>query len=175
MFDIKDLAKELALKLNVDNLSTIEEYLQIAYDSNANIVGAIEKARARAKEKNWDYTYWFFDVHEVIIKPNYEPGKIPTEFYPDAKETLQMISKRKDIKMHMFTCSWPHEIEQYDKLFRENDIFFDFTNNKNPEVTNNALGHYENKPYFNVCCEDKSGFLPSHWKYIKKYLEENPE
>ena len=163
------------LNLSPSDHDVVYAYLKRAYDMNANIVQAIERAKTRAMEKGWDYTHWFFDIHETIIVPNYEPGKIPTEFYPDAKETLQMISKRSDIKMHLYTCSWPNEVEQYDKYFKENDINFDFLEANNPEVLNNALGFYDYKPYFNVLAEDKAGFDPSHWKYIKEYLIMNPD
>jgi hypothetical protein len=177
MDDLDKLSKEMSRMLNLDpSLEIIAKaYLHRAYDSNANIIYAIDKARKRAIEKGWKYTHWFFDLHETIIKPNYEVGNIPKEFYPNAKETLQIISKRSDIKMHLYTCSWPHEIEQYDKYFRDNDINFDYIDCKNPEVVNDALGYYENKPYVNVLMEDRAGFLPSHWTRIKQYLEEHPD
>jgi hypothetical protein len=163
------------LDLGIEDLETINAYLKRAYDMNANVLHSIQKAKVRAEQKGWDYTYWFFDLHETIIIPNYTTEEIPKEFYPDAKETLQMISKRSDIKMHIYTCSWPGEIEKYNAYFKENDIHFDFLFAKNPEVTNEALGFYENKPYFNVLFEDKAGFDPSYWKYVKEYLEENPD
>lgn len=171
------LTTEMLSMLNLDpnDADVIYAYLKRAYDMNANILTAIEKAKIKAEHKGWSYTYWFFDIHETIIVPNYEPGNIPKEFYPDAKETLQMISKRSDIKLHLYTCSWPNEVEQYDAYFRENDIYFDFLESNNPEVTNEALGYYDNKPYFNVLAEDKAGFDPSHWKYIKEYLETHPD
>lgn len=174
---INKLADEMMrmLNLDVDDRELVYAYLKRAHNMNANVMYAIEKAKIRAQQKGWSYTYWFFDLHETIIIPNYKAGEIPTEFYPDAKETLQMISKRSDIKMHIYTCSWPAEIEKYNEYFKENDIHFDFLFAKNPEVTNEALGFYENKPYFNVLFEDKAGFDPSYWKYVKEYLEENPD
>ena len=47
--------------------------------------------------RNWDKTYWVFDIHGTILKPNYEYGNIPKEFYPFAKTTLQFISGMKDV------------------------------------------------------------------------------
>jgi len=40
------------------------------------------------EKRGWNYTYWAFDLHGTIIKPNYEAGNIPTEFYPYAMEVL---------------------------------------------------------------------------------------
>ena len=83
--------------------------------------------------RNWDKTYWGFDIHGTILKPNYTYGDTPNEFYPLAKETLQIISKLPDIVMILYTCSHPHEINEYIKLFEENDIHFNHIN-ENPEV-----------------------------------------
>lgn len=169
------LAMQASEYLGIDDVSSLHDYMQIAFNMNSNVLDAINRSFNKAKEKGWDYTYWFFDIHETIIVPNYTPNNIPTEFYPYAKEALQLISKRKDIKMHLYTCSHPHEVEQYDKLFKDNNIDFDFLEADNPEVANNALGFYDYKPYFNVLFEDKAGFTPNQWKYVHQYLIDNPE
>jgi hypothetical protein len=70
---------------------------------------------------------------EQYLKPNYTYGNIPDEFYPLALETLQMISKMSDVVIFLYTCSHPHEIEQYLKLFSDNNIHFKYVN-ENPEV-----------------------------------------
>lgn len=123
-------------------------------------------------KKGWDKTYWFFDLHSTIIKPNYEYGNIPTEFYPFAKEVLQLISKRDDISMGIYTCSHPHEVEEYIEYFTCNDIHFQFIN-KNPEIktVEGSYGYYKDKPYMNVLFEDKAGFDPDHdWEEVLNYL-----
>lgn len=137
------------------------------------IVNAIKKSFERAKEKKWDKTFWAVDIHDTIIKPNYQKG-IPTEWYPFAKEALQKISKRKDICLILYTCSWPKEIEEYLEFFKENDIHFDYVNS-NPEAQNTNYGFYDNKPYFNVLFEDKSGFLIEEWEDVIKVLDEYPD
>lgn len=136
------------------------------------ITRAIKKAFAHAEEKNWDKTFWAFDIHETIIKPNWSEESIPTEFYPLAKEALQLISKRKDVSRILFTCSHPAEIEQYLNFFRENNIHFDHVN-ENPEVVTKKYGCYEKKPYFNVLFEDKAGFDPyEDWEEVIKLVKE---
>tara|TARA_R110000782_G_scaffold270273_1_gene370174 strand:+ start:1631 stop:2074 length:444 start_codon:yes stop_codon:yes gene_type:complete len=123
-------------------------------------------------KRNWDKTYWFFDLHGTILKPNYTAGKTPTEFYPLAKETLQLISKQSDIVMCIYTCSHPHEIVEYLKLFKENDINFIYVN-ENPEIPTdiNGYGCYDKKPYMNVLFEDKAGFDPIvEWQEVYDLL-----
>ena len=122
--------------------------------------------------RGWDKTYWVFDIHGTILKPNYEYGNIPKEFYPFAKETLQMISKMEDVVMILYTCSHPHEIEQYIECFKENDIHFDYVN-ENPEIPTNleGYGNYDKKLYMNVLFEDKAGFDgDTDWGEVKKFL-----
>ena len=121
------------------------------------ITRAIKKAFRRMKDKQWECTYWAIDVHETIVLPNWSADKIPTDFYPHAKETLQLISKQADIVMIMYTCSHPPEIQQYLKFFQSHDIHFKYVN-ENPEVINMKYGNYDKKPYFNVLFEDKAGF-----------------
>ena len=138
------------------------------------IIKAIEKAFSQKEEKNWDKTYWGIDVHDTIIIPNYVDGKIPTEFYPDAIEGLQLISKRTDIIRILYTCSHPHEIEEYIKLFKSHDIHFQYIN-ENPEIRNHGYGCYDKKIYFNVLIDDKSGFDPyTDWKLIIDHLKNLP-
>lgn len=115
-----------------------------------------------ALQKQWDKTYWAFDIHGTIIIPNYDNDEIPKVFYPNAEKTLRTISNRKDISTILYTCSHPHQIQEYLKYFENEGIIFDFVN-ENPEVAtgqNTKYGNYDKKPYFNVLFEDKAGFNP---------------
>lgn len=135
------------------------------------ITRAINRAFDKAKTKGWNKTFWAFDVHETIIIPNWEQGNIPTEFYPLAKETLQLISKREVVTMILFTCSHPHEVPQYIELFEKENIHFSYVN-ENPEVINEKYGWYDKKPYFNVLFEDKAGFDPyEDWGEVNKLVK----
>jgi hypothetical protein len=137
------------------------------------ITRAIENCFRNVREKNWDKTYWAFDIHGTILKPNYQANAISTEFYPLAKEVMQMLSKRTDIVRILYTCSYPHEIEQYIEYFAKHGIHFDHIN-KNPEVACGAYGYYEDKFYFNVLLDDKAGFDgESDWTAIKNLLHKN--
>lgn len=131
---------------------------------------AIENCFRNAREKGWNKTFWAFDLHGTILKPNFRRDKISTEFYPEAKEVMQMIGGRKDIVKILFTCSYPHEISQYVDFFRENGIHFDYIN-KNPEIADGGYGYYKEKFYFNVLLDDKAGFDGNtDWVLVKKII-----
>lgn len=139
------------------------------------ITKAMQKAFDLAKERSWEKTYQAFDIHETIIIPNYKYGDIPTEFYLFAKEVMQTISNREDICLIMYTYSHPNEIKEYLKLFEENGIKFEYIN-RNPEVQSEGYGYYEDKLYFNVLFEDKTGFdVNNDWINVKNKLAENPQ
>lgn len=140
-----------------------------------SIINAITKNHFELKEqRGWDKTYWFFDIHGTILRPNYKYGSIPKEFYPHAKEALQFISKLSDIVMVVYTCSHQNEIDQYLEYFIENGIKFSYVN-ENPEVVTdtNGYGCYDKKPYINVLFEDKSGFDPeTEWKLVLSLMQD---
>lgn len=137
------------------------------------IVSTISKMFKYAFEKEYFETYWAFDLHGTIIKPNHKRNNINVEYYPYAKETLQLLTKRPDIKMILWTSSYPEELEQYLKIFKEDGIEFDAIN-RNPEISakNGNFGYYEEKFYFNILFEDKAGFTPEYeWELVYVYLK----
>lgn len=142
-----------------------------------SIINSIKKNHFELMEKRgWDRVFYAFDIHGTILRPNYTYGNTPDDFYPMAKETLQFISKLPDVVMFLYTCSHPHEIEEYLVLFKKFDINFKYVN-ENPEVKTEkeGYGNYDKKPYMNVLFEDKAGFNPeTEWQevwdlLIKKY------
>ena len=143
-----------------------------------SIIKSIKKNHFEYKEKRgWDKTYWFFDIHGTILKPNYTHGAIPKEYYPYAKETLQFLSQLSDVCMILYTCSHPEEIQEYVELFNTHDINFHYIN-ENPEVITdkNGYGCYDKKPYVNVLFEDKAGFDPeTDWEMVLAFMKENYE
>lgn len=134
------------------------------------ITRAIENCIRLADEKGWDKTYWAFDIHGTILKPNYRRDVISHEFYPRAKEVMQALSQRTDIVRILYTCSYPHEIEQYITYFAGFGIHFHHINS-NPGVVSGGYGYYVNKFYVNVLMEDKAGFDgETDWFEIEKLL-----
>lgn len=117
--------------------------------------------------------YWFFDIHGTILKPNYQAGNTPKDYYPYAEETLKYLSTINDITMVLYTCSHPHEIQEYIDLFQKSEIKFEFVN-ENPAVVTEVGGYgcYDKKPYMNVLFEDKAGFDPEvEWKEVLDYMK----
>lgn len=135
------------------------------------ITKAIHNAFRHARERSWEKTYWAFDIHGTMIEPNYKPGEIPRTFYPHAREALQRISRREDVVLILYTCSHPHELDEYDAFFKEHGIHFNYLN-CNPEVQSGAYGCFETKFYFNVLFEDKAGFDPAEdWEKVHEVLD----
>ena len=124
--------------------------------------------------KEWYETYWVFDLHGTIMKPSYDLNDKSVKYYPFAKEVLQILSKRDDIKLIMWTSSYPLEIEYYNKIFIEDGILFDAIN-ENPTISSNNgnFGYYEKKFYFNILFDDKATFDPENeWESIFNFLME---
>lgn len=133
----------------------------------------IKKTYIKKKERGWDTIYWAVDIHDTIIPGNYKAGDIPKDFYPFALICLQLITERTDSKLILFTCSHPHEIEQYKELFESHGIKFDFVN-ENTESENTSFGCFDKKFYFNIMLEDKAAFVPEEdWEEIMDWLYEN--
>lgn len=134
------------------------------------ITRVIENCFSNARLKGWNKTYWAFDIHGTILKPTFKAGVLSTEFYPYAKEALQLISRQSNIVRILYTCSYPHEVADYLKYFEGQGIHFDLVN-ENPDICAGAYGHYDRKFYFNVLFEDKAGFDPlTDWKEVYQLL-----
>lgn len=134
-----------------------------------SIIRAIEKTFINAKKRNWDQIYFYFDIHETILYPDYN-NTDALKFYEHAKEVLQYLSTQKDITMALYTCSYPKEIERYVEFFKSHGIAFKYVN-RNPDAKNTLYGFYEDKPYFNVLFEDKAGFdAEKDWSLVKEYF-----
>lgn len=134
----------------------------------------IHKMFNNAFNKQWYETYWLCDLHSTIIKPSYNLNDKSVNYYPFAKEVLQILSKRNDIKMIMWTSSYPNEIEIYNNVFMDDGIYFD-TINENPNISSNNgnFGYYEKKFYFNILFDDKAAFDPEiEWESIYRLLLE---
>jgi len=139
-----------------------------------SIVKWINKMFNYSFSKEWYETYWAFDLHGTVIKPNYKQGILALELYDYAKESLQILTKRHDIILFTYTSSYPEELKFYLDELKKVDIHFNYVN-ENPEISDStgAFGYYKFKPYFNVMFEDKAGFFPeTDWEPVYKCLLE---
>lgn len=135
------------------------------------LIDAIKRSFKRAQERGWAYTYWAIDLHETVLLPNWSIERTE-EFYPLAENVLRMLSDRDDIKLIIYTCSWPEEIKKYQDFFEKRGIRFDYVNGT-PDLDSTAYGYYKDKPYFNVLLDDKAGFDPyTDWAAIENFLIE---
>jgi len=76
--------------------------------------------------------------------------------------------------MIISSSSYPDELKKYLEAFEKKGIHFNYVN-KNPEITHakGSFGYYEDKFYFNVLFEDKSGFIPERdWEYVYNVILE---
>jgi len=136
---------------------------------NNSIVNAINNAFVEKEKRGWSKLYFFFDIHQTILYPDYNNND-PKRFYKHAKVVLQFLSNHKDIEMGLYTCSYPNEIDNYLQFFKENNINF-LHINKNQDAKDTTYGYYQDKPYYNVLFEDKAGFdAETDWLEIKKYF-----
>lgn len=139
----------------------------------ANITKAFSDAHARAKAKNWDSIYILVDIHGTVFKPSYHNEEM-FEYYPHAKTVLQTLSKDATVKLIMWTSSTKEMIDEFLKVFKTDDIHFDYVNS-NPEVsalsTDPKSSDFSGKYYFNVGLDDKFGFDPNEdWEKILDFF-----
>ena len=138
-----------------------------------NITKVFEKEFARMKEKNWDCIYVLVDIHGTIFVPSYN-NEETYEFYPFAKEALQMLSERKDVKIILWSSTDRKTLNKYHIELCNNDIYVDFFN-VNPEVDGSdcdiKTASFKHKPYFNIGIDDRFGFEPeTDWERIYLWL-----
>ena len=130
------------------------------------ITDAINKEFDKARRRSWDRIYVFVDLHETILYPDYQFEKPEVKYYPFAKELLIHLSQRQDVCLVLWTCSHPHQIEYYKEIMKDDGILFDHVN-CNPEVsTSEKYGYYNDKPYYNIMLDDKSGIVPEELPVI---------
>jgi hypothetical protein len=122
-------------------------------------------------KNHWYESYWIVDMHGVITRPNHEIRHPKINFFPYAKETLQLITKREDIRLILYTSSYPDQVEDYIRQLKECEIEFNYIN-ENPEIRSfEDFGYYEDKPYFDIYLDDKAGFdAENDWKDLYEFL-----
>ena len=142
--------KQLLLSLQIIN------HTETDLQSKMNIAKAFEVAFNRKKEKNWEKIYVVVDIHDTILRASYE-NEETYDYYPYAREALQLMSNRDDICMILWSGCYEEKMAEYRSHFAENGIHFDYVN-ENPEVRKTSFQNFETKLYFNVGIDDKFGF-----------------
>jgi hypothetical protein len=137
------------------------------------ITKSFDGAFKRMKDRNWEKIYVLVDIHDTIFEACYH-NEEQYKWYPYAKEALEIMSYSSQICLILWSSSYKNVLEDnYGKLFKENNIKFDYIN-INPETENNELSCFDEKTYFNVGIDDKFGFeAEKDWKVIYDYLVES--
>lgn len=134
-----------------------------------SITTAFENAFQRKLEKGWEKIYVVVDIHDTILRACYERSEV-YDYFPCAKEALQMMSYRDDICLILWSGSPLEILEQYRSRFSEDGIRFEHIND-NPEVENSAFQNFDKKLYFNVGIDDRFGFDPeADWEKVIEAL-----
>lgn len=135
------------------------------------IVKALIKAQETAKKKNWSKIYIGVDIHETILIPTWTKI-LSAEYYPHSKETMKLLSDRKDICLILWSCSLPELNKEYFEFFKQDGINFDYIN-ENPECPSTDYANFDLKLYFSVGLDDKFGFDPEEdWEPLFNYLQD---
>ena len=133
------------------------------------LISYIEKVFNGLNNGSFKCIYIMVDVHNTILKPTFDK-KETFEYFPYAKETLQLLSEKENIKLIMWTSSYDEKIQIYLKHFEENGIIFNFVN-ENKEYGNVSFACFDTKFYYDIGIDDKFGFDAEHdWKEIYTFL-----
>ena len=133
------------------------------------LISYIEKVFNGLNNGSFKCIYIMVDVHNTILKPTFDK-KETFEYFPYAKETLQLLSEKENIKLIMWTSSYDEKIQMYLRHFEENGIIFNFVN-ENKEYGNVSFACFDTKFYYDIGIDDKFGFDAEHdWKEIYTFL-----
>lgn len=136
-----------------------------------DIIKSFEGAFKRMKDRNWDKIYVLVDIHDTILKACYYEQE-NYEWFPYAKEALDIMSHAERISLILWTSTHEDTIKKYLEFFKKNGITFDMVN-QNIETENTDLASFDDKLYFNVGLDDKFGFdAEIDWEIIYHYLVE---
>lgn len=141
-----------------------------------DIVRSFRNALKRMDEKHWDTIYVLVDLHGTIFKPCYKE-KEEYEFYPYAKDALQMLSDMHCVSLILWTSTDQKYIPDYIKVLNDNRIYVNYING-NPDVRTEELTDadpeqlsFKEKFYYNVGIDDKFGFDPeTDWGTLYEFL-----
>lgn len=135
-----------------------------------NIIKAFEAAFYRLKENNWDYIVVLVDIHDTIFKATYSKEE-NYEYIGKAKDALQVMSARKDIKIILWSSTFSKV--QYILQLDKDNIIVDGFNRNIDGIENTGIACFDEKPYFNVGIDNAFGFEPERdWDDIYNYLSQ---
>jgi hypothetical protein len=119
--------------------------------------------------RKWDVVYVTVDWHDTMMPSSYcktnRFGDYP--YYPYCLEALKALSDRKDIRLILYTSSYPQYYKYLLDDLAQNNIFF-YAINSNPDEKNTETGDFTIKFYYNILLDDRAGFDPlQDWANVK--------
>lgn len=139
-----------------------------------SLLKALKDAYQKMEERNWDTIYWSIDLHGVCLKSNYRTGGYDW-INEKAVEALQLISRRLETKIILWSSVNPEEYAPIKDFFFNDGVWVDAFN-ENPWEWNTETGNFDKKFYFSVLLDDKAGFDPDEdWDLIIEFLKGKTE
>lgn len=133
------------------------------------LIKYIDKLFKEKNEKGYETIYIMIDIHNTILKPSFDKEET-FEYFPYAKEMLQIFSNMNDVKLIMWTSCYEDNIQMYLNHFKENGIIFDYAN-ENPEYKDLSFACFKTKFYYDIGIDDKFGFdADADWKMLYLYF-----
>ena len=135
-----------------------------------SIIKSFSEALKQKDERGWEKLYVLVDIHNTIFKPCYH-NEETFDWFPDALEVLQYLTKDTRFDLILWTSSYQDKIKMYLEEFEKHNIKFNMIN-INTEVESDDLGCFEKKTYYNIGIDDKFGFdAMTDWTVIKNWYE----
>lgn len=136
-----------------------------------NISKVIESTFKRAKEKNWDYVVFLVDIHDTIFKGTYSNVE-NFEYIGKAKEALQLMSAREDIKIILWSSTYSKN-KYILQLYKDN-INIDAFNRNIQDIQNTDIACFNEKPFFSIGIDNAFGFeAENDWEEVIEALNKN--
>jgi len=129
----------------------------------------ILRAFEQKKRRGYEHIFWAIDLHDTVIEGRYNRYNVGAGIYPYAKEVLHYLYNSKTHRTILWTSSHDDSIND---ILVKHQLNFHYIN-RNPECPSDKLCNFDDKFYFNILLDDKSGFDPiTDWLVIKETLEE---
>ena len=135
-----------------------------------SIIKSFSEALKQKDERGWEKLYVLVDIHNTIFKPCYH-NEETFDWFPDALEVLQYLTKDTRFDLILWTSSYQDKIQMYLEEFEKHNIKFNMIN-INTEVESDDLGCFEEQTYYTIGIDDKFGFdALTDWTIIKNWYE----
>jgi hypothetical protein len=133
----------------------------------------INRAYDIMEARNYPCLYVALDIHDTVwAGTKHKEDDTVSAYYPWAKEVLRYWSRKPEVKIILYTCSYPKQIEKIWFRLLGDGIKVAYAN-ENPEIGNSKTGCFDQKFYSQIIIDDKAGFNgETDWLWVKMALEQ---